>query len=105
VEKIDHPGPELAAAREARKDAEAEAAGRLAAAKALVKDGKRDEARTAFRGIARTFAGLDAAVEAKNLLLEMGGPGKGDDEGGGGGGTKDERDKRPHRGGHRHRSN
>jgi tetratricopeptide (TPR) repeat protein len=90
IEKIDHAGPELDAARKAVAAATEEAGRRLAAAKKLVKDGKRDEARAEFRRIVRDFPGLDAAVEAKNLVKEMDGPDGGDDDGGGeGGGKKD----------------
>jgi hypothetical protein len=88
LEEIGHEGRELEDARAAVKDAEAAAKRRLDAAKALIKDGKVDEARAAFRKIAREFEGLDAAVEAKNLLLELDGPppdedgdGTGDDDG------------------------
>lgn len=88
IEKIDHEGPALEAARKAKSDAVDEAKKRLDAAKELIKAGKPDEAKPALGKIVSTFEGLDAAVEAKNLLKELAGPtepkdGGGDDGGGG----------------------
>jgi hypothetical protein len=84
IEGIGHEGREMEAARKARKDAIAESGKRLRDAKRLRADGKPDEARAEFRRIAREFEGLDAAVEARNLLKEMDeAPGTGGDDGGG----------------------
>ena len=84
IESIGHEGPELEAARWSRKAAAAEAASRLDAAKKLLEDGRRQEARRVLAGIAREFVGLDEAFEAKCLLREMDGPPPGGDDGGGG---------------------
>jgi hypothetical protein len=86
IEKINHDGPALVDARKAKADAEEEAKKRLDAAKGLIKDGKAEEAKAALGKIASTFEGLDAAVEAKNLLKELAGPAEPKDGGGDGGG-------------------
>jgi hypothetical protein len=90
VERIGHEGPELDAARAARAEASAEAAVRLDGAKKALKAGRRDEARRTFAAIAREFEGLDEAVEARNLLLEMDGRPPKDGGKGGGQGQRQE---------------
>ncbi len=94
IERIAHPGPEADAAAKARSAAADESARRLAEAKKLLKDGRRDEGRAALRRIVKDFPGLDAAVEAKNLVKEMDGPAPGDADGGGGGGSKGKHGRR-----------
>jgi hypothetical protein len=92
IEKIGHEGTALADARKAKAEAAEEAAKRLDEAKAARKDGKADEAKKLLRRIVSEFEGLDAAVEARNLLKEMDGPPPVDDDGGGGeGGDRDRR--------------
>jgi len=88
IEKIKHEGPALEAARKAKADAGEESKKRLDAAKALIKDGKAPEAKKELQKIASEFEGLDAAVEAKNLLKELEGPAPGEGGGGAEGGDK-----------------
>ena len=68
IEKIDHEGPALDAARAARKEAEDEAKKRLTDAAALVAAGKDAEARAALSKIVSEFDGLDQGAEAKDML-------------------------------------
>jgi len=71
IEKIKHEGAAMEAARKAKADAAEEAGRRLEAARALLKDGKAPEARTAAAKIASEFEGLDAATAAKDLVKEI----------------------------------
>ena len=86
IEKINHEGAELKAARAAKEAAKTEAGKRLDEGKKLRADGKRPEARTALGKVASEFEGLDAAVEAKNLLKEMDAEDMPPKDGGGDGG-------------------
>lgn len=89
IEKIDHEGAVLDAAREARKEASAEARKRVDEGKDLIKVEKKEEARRVLLKVASEFEGLDEAVEAKNLIKEMDAPPP-EDGGGGGGGEKND---------------
>lgn len=71
IEKIQHEGPAMEAARKAKEDAGAEAKKRLEGAKELQKDGKVPEARAALVKIAVDFEGIDASAEAKELVKEI----------------------------------
>ena len=71
IEKINHEGTILDAAREARKEAVAEARVRIDEAKRLATAGKTDEARKILLKVASDFEGLDEAGEAKQALKAM----------------------------------
>lgn len=71
IEKINHEGPGLEAARDAKKAAVEEGAKRLTAARDLQKEGKSADARTAATKVASDFAGTDPGNDAKTLLKEL----------------------------------
>jgi hypothetical protein len=71
IEKVNHEGAILDAAREARKEAAAEARKRVDEAVDLRKTGKVDDARRILLKVSSDFDGLDEAAEAKALLKEM----------------------------------
>ena len=71
IEKINHEGPGLEAARQARKDAAEEGAKRLAAAREQLQAGKSAEARAAAVKVSSDFDGTEPATEAKALLKEI----------------------------------
>lgn len=71
IEKINHEGAILDAAREARKEAAAEARARIDEAKGLDTAGKKEEARKILLKVASDFEGLDEAGEAKQALKAM----------------------------------
>jgi len=71
IEKINHDGPALEAARKAKADAAEEAGKRLEAARALLKDGKAPDARAAAVKVSIEFEGTEAATAAKALVKEI----------------------------------
>jgi len=71
IEKIDHEGKTLDAAREAKQEASAEARKRVDEGKDLLKVEKRDEARKVLQKVVSEFEGLEEAAEAKTLLKEL----------------------------------
>ena len=72
IEKIGHVGAVLERAADARTAADAEASSRIAAARALVEEGKADEARKILSKVRSHFAALPERVkEARDLLGEI----------------------------------
>lgn len=71
IEKINHEGPGLDAARDAKKAGAEEGAKRLAAAKEQLQAGKAADARAAAAKVASDFEGTEPATEAKALLKEL----------------------------------
>jgi hypothetical protein len=71
IEKINHEGPALDAARKAKTDASEEGKKRIEAARALLAEGKAPEARAAAVKVATEFEGTDEAAAAKALVKEI----------------------------------
>ena len=74
IEKINHEGAILEAARTAKKEASAEAGVRLDEAKRLDGAGKKEEARRILLKVSSDFEGLEEAAAAKALLKAMDAP-------------------------------
>jgi hypothetical protein len=71
IEKINHEGPGLDAARDAKKFAAEEGAKRLAAAREQFQAGKSADARAAAAKVVSDFEGTEPAKEAKAFLKEI----------------------------------
>ena len=71
IEKINHEGTALDAARKAKADASEEGKKRIEAARALLAEGKGPEARAAAVKVATEFEGTDEAAAAKTLVKEI----------------------------------